>query len=411
MPSLDEFTSNLARSGLLTAPEIDHAVEALPPAGGGEPAARLAQALIASGALTAYQARKVLGGITRGFFLGGCRVLKPLGEGGAGRVFLAHSPDGRQVAIKVLPPGRAAQEAHALERFQREMELSRRIRHPNVARTLAVGTEDDVNYMVMEFVPGHSLYDLIKTRGTLAVADAARFFLTVLDGLDAAHAAGLIHRDLKPTNLMLTPDGEAKILDLGLAHAMGEQSIYRPEGTVVGTLDYISPEQIDAPSEADQRSDLYSLGCALYFALAGRPPFEGGDLVNKIYKHRFETAEPLDHANPGVPPALSALVRRWMSKDRADRPPSARAARQELTRWANPEAIPSAPPAPTPPDNPFSALDDGDDEPEPAEPSPVPLGPRKPRRGGRGRNSFTTPWALLLGLLICLILLLLSLRL
>ena len=416
MPSLDEFAANLARSGLVPATDLDRALEALAAGegrAGDEPATRLAHALIAAGSLTSYQARKLMGGITRGFFLGGCRVLRPLGEGGSGKVFLAARPDGRQVAIKVLPPGKAAEESRTLERFRREMQLSQRVRHPNVARTLAVGTEDDIHYMVMELVPGQSLYDLIKKRGTLSVVDAARLFLKILDGLDAAHAAGLIHRDLKPTNLMLTPDGEGKVLDLGLAHALGEESLYRPEGTVVGTLDYISPEQIDRPSEADRRSDIYSLGCSLYFALAGHAPFEGGDLVNKIYKHRFENPEPLDRANPAVPPSLAALVRRAMAKNPDDRPPSARAFRAELSRWANPEGTR------TPEIGPFdpivepaviSGLEDDDSGEAYVPPTPVPLPARKKPRGRRGSGGLPAPWLLIVGLLVVLVLLLISFR-
>jgi len=338
MPSLDEFAANVARSRLVSAEALDRALEALAAGAGpeGDAAGRLAQGLIASGSLTAYQARKLLTGVTRGFFLGGCRVLRPLGEGGTSLVFLAAAADGRQVAIKVLPPSRAAEEARALDRFRREVDLSQRVRHPNVARTLGVGTEDGVNFMIMEYVPGQSLYHAVKARGPLGVVAAARFFVKILDGLDAAHAAGLIHRDIKPTNLMMTPDGEAKVLDLGLARALGEDSLPRPEGVVVGTLDYISPEQIDDPSAADRRSDLYSLGCTLYFALAGRPPFEGGDLVNKIYKQRFEEADPLDRANPAVPAALAALVRKLMAKAPMDRHQTARALRADLVRWADP---------------------------------------------------------------------------
>ena len=352
MPSLDEFAANVARSGLVPAEALDRALEALAAGGGvgaeGDAAGRLAQGLIAAGALTAYQARKLLAGVTKGFFLGGCRVLRPLGEGGTSLVFLAAQADGREVAVKVLPPSRAAEEARALDRFKREVDLSQRVRHPNVARTLGVGTADGVNFMIMEYVPGESLYHAVKARGPLGVVEAARFFVKVLDGLDAAHAAGLIHRDIKPTNLMMTPDGEAKVLDLGLARALGEDSLPRPEGVVVGTLDYISPEQIDDPSAADRRSDLYSLGCTLYFALAGRPPFEGGDLVNKIYKQRFEEPEPLARVNPAVPAGLAAVVRKLMAKPPDDRHQTARALRADLVRYADP-ARPADDPAPDDP--------------------------------------------------------------
>ena len=161
--------------------------------------------------------------------------------------------------------------------------------------------------MVMEYVEGESLYQLVKGRrgGPLRVPDAARYFLQVLDGLGAAHAGGLIHRDIKPSNLMVTPDGGAVILDLGLARASGEASALTLANVVIGTLDYASPEQLGDASKADPRSDLYSLGCTLYFALAGRPPFEGGDMVNKIFKHRMEDPEPLERVARGVPAAFA----------------------------------------------------------------------------------------------------------
>ena len=249
--------------------------------------------LVQQGSLTAYQARKLLSGATRGFFLAGYRILRPLGEGGMGKVFLgSRDRDGQHVAIKVLPPKRAVQEEQALLRFRREMDLSRRVQHPNLARTIEVGREGDIYFMIMEFIPGESLYETVKgpSGGPLRVPDTARFFLKVLDGLAAAHAAGLVHRDLKPGNIMVTPEGEAKVLDLGLARALGGDegdALTRPN-VVIGTLDYASPEQLGNAAAADRRSDLYSIGCTLYFTLSGHPPFEGGDVVNKIFKQRMD---------------------------------------------------------------------------------------------------------------------------
>ncbi len=230
--------------------------------------------------LTSYQARKVLAGATRGFFLGGYRILRPLGQGGLGKVFLAaREQDGQQVAIKVLPPTRVREEGQALARFRREMDLSRRVQHPNLARMLDVGVEGDVYFMVLEYILGESLYQVVKGErgGPLRVADTARCFLKVLDGLEAAHNAGLIHRDIKPSNIMITPDGDAQLLDLGLARATnGEESPQTRPNLVIGTLDYASPEQLGNAATADRRSDLYSIGCTLYFTLSGRAAVRGG---------------------------------------------------------------------------------------------------------------------------------------
>ncbi len=239
-----------------------------------------------------------------------------------GKVYLAaNQKDGLRVAIKVLPPSKAADGGQALLRFRREMELSRRVRHPNLARTIDVGQAGDVHFMVLEYVPGESLYQLVKhpRGGPLRVPDAARYFLKVIDGLEAAHDGGLVHRDIKPSNLMVTPEGDARILDLGLARAMDEESPLTRPNVVIGTLDYASPEQLGNASRADRRSDLYSLGCTIYFALAGRAPFEGGDVVNKIFKQRMDDPEPLERVARGVPSAFAAIVRKLMAKDPDDR--------------------------------------------------------------------------------------------
>ncbi len=224
------------------------------------------------------------------------------------------------------------------------MELSQRVKHPNLARTFDVGEEDGVHFMVLEYVPGESLYHVVKGEGggPLRVTDAARFFLKVAGGLDAAHAAGLIHRDIKPSNIMITPDGDARILDLGLARATGEETTLTRPNVVVGTLDYASPEQLVNATAVDRRSDLYSLGCTLYFTLAGRAPFEGGDIVYKIFKQRMEDPEPLERVARGVPAAFAAIVRKLMAKKDApttDRYSTCAELRADLARWTDPEKV------------------------------------------------------------------------
>ena len=259
-----------------------------------------------------------------------------------GKVFLA--VDERtfaKVAIKVLPPRKVHEEAGSLVRFRREMELSQRCDHPNLARTLAVGNDGDVYFMVLEYIPGMSLYDMVKSErfGPLRVTDAARLFLKVLDGLESAHQAGLIHRDIKPSNIMITPDGTAKILDLGLARALGEEGGITRVNTILGTLDYASPEQLSDATKADVRSDLYSVGCTLYFALSGRPPFEGGDMINKIFRQRLDDPEPLETVARGVPGAFAAIVRKLMAKKPVERYQTCAELRTDLTRWTDPARL------------------------------------------------------------------------
>ena len=343
MPGLDQFIKNLGRSRLVAPADLDRARAATPPEPAGDAAVRLARTLIAQGSLTNYQARKVLAGATRGFFLGEYRILRALGEGGMGKVYLAvRDADGFRVAIKVLPPSKAVDGGQALARFRREMDLSRRATHPNLARTIDVGQDGDVHFMILEYIPGDSLYHLVKhpKGGPLRVTDAARYFLKVVDGLEAAHEVGLIHRDIKPSNLMVTPDGDARILDLGLARLIDDvEGGLTRHNVVIGTLDYASPEQLGDAARADRRSDLYSVGCTLYFALAGRPPFEGGDAVNKIFKQRLDDPEPIERVARGVPAAFGAIIRKLMNKAPADRYQTAGELRRDLARWADPALV------------------------------------------------------------------------
>jgi eukaryotic-like serine/threonine-protein kinase len=341
MLPLDDFTANVGKSGLV-APDVVALIRAqLAPAPADDAALRLARQLIGGGWLTTYQAKKLLAGATRGFFLGGYRLLRLLGEGGMGKVYLAVGNDRQNVAIKVLPPRKVLEEANVLPRFRREMELSQRCFHPNLARTLSVGNDGDVYYMVMEYIPGKSLYDLVKNEraGPLRVPDAARLFLKLVDGLEAAHRSGLIHRDIKPSNIMITPDGDVKLLDMGLARALNDETGLTRANTVLGTLDYASPEQLRDASKADVRSDLYSVGCTLYFTLAGRAPFEGGDMINKIFRQRMEDPDPLETQARGVPASFAAIVRKLMSKKPEERHQSCAELRGDLARWTDPATV------------------------------------------------------------------------
>jgi eukaryotic-like serine/threonine-protein kinase len=341
MLHLEDFAANVVKSGLVPTAILDQARAGLPPVAAGEAAVQLARRLIQDKRLTAFQAKKLLSGKTNGFFLGGYRLLKPLGEGGMGKVYLAQSEAGERVAVKVLPPRKALEDANALLRFRREMDLSRRCAHPNIARTLSVGSEGDIHFMVMEYIPGESLFDMVKgaRAGPLRVTDAARLFLKLTDGLDAAHKAGLIHRDIKPSNVMITPDSEVKLLDLGLARALDDEKGITRANTVLGTLDYASPEQLGDASKADRRSDLYSVGCTLYFAVSGRAPFEGGDMINKIFKQRMEDPPPLESVARGVPSAFAAVVRKLMNKKPDERYQECVELRADLARWTDPRRV------------------------------------------------------------------------
>jgi len=259
-----------------------------------------------------------------------------------GTVYLARdSRDLKLVALKILPPKKAREEQRYLARFQREMVLSQRVSHPHLAQALEAGVYQGVNYIAMEYIPGRNLYKLVSQEGALSIARAARIFAEIANGLDHAHLRGLIHRDLKPSNLLITPNDHAKVLDLGLALIQGElatdRAVVGGQGYVVGTMDYIAPEQVDDAAKVDARSDIYSLGCVLYFALTGRPPFPGGDTRQKITRHRTEEPTPIRELNPAVPPAFAAFLGRMMSKNPGERPASCDEIRVELLKWSTGE--------------------------------------------------------------------------
>jgi eukaryotic-like serine/threonine-protein kinase len=342
MPAaVDDFLKTALRSGLLTREQLQDALREVPEGRRDDPEA-LAAHLIKTGKLSRFQAHKLLKGTAFGLVLGPFQVLAPIGKGGMGTVYLARDArNGQLLALKILPPKRARAEERLLARFRREMEISRRVAHEHIAWTYDVGVEQGVYYIAMEYIPGRSLYRLVGDEGPLTVRRAARLFSEICTGLEHAHAQGVIHRDLKPSNIMVTPNDHAKLLDLGLALVEGEVGAEREvvggAGYVVGSMDWIAPEQTEDAARVDARSDLYGLGCTLYFALSGRPPFKGGTSREKIYRHRNEGAARLEVLNSRVPPTFADLVHRLMAKSPAERFDSAAAVRQALAPWVSDE--------------------------------------------------------------------------
>jgi serine/threonine protein kinase len=339
-PTVDEFLKHVLRSGVLDREQLKTALATAPSdvKAKESDAGALAEHLIKTGKLSRYQARKLLHGAYRGLVLGPYQILAPLGKGGMGTVYMARDGrDGRLVALKVLSARRAREQGRARSRFLREMELSKRVSHANLALTYEVGTLQDVHYIAMEFIPGKSLYRLVQEGGPLTVARAARLLAEVASALEHAHEKGLIHRDLKPSNVMVTPNDHAKVLDLGLALVQGETAdieVVGGHGYIVGTMDYISPEQSIDPTKVDARSDVYSLGCTLYYALAGQPPFPGGTSLEKRQRHRNEEVKSLGQLRSGLPAPFVDLVHNMMAKDPTERPPTARAVQEQLLAWA-----------------------------------------------------------------------------
>ncbi len=340
--TVEGFLKTVLKSGLLDRGQLQEALRDVPKEQRDDPRA-LADHLIRKGKLSRFQASKMLRGSGKGLLLGHYQILAPIGRGGMSTVYLARDErSGGLVALKLLPPSRWRNEDRLLARFQREMELSRRVAHPHLAWTHESGFCLNVYYIAMEYIPGKNLSKVVAESGPLKAPRAARLMAEVAVGLEHAHNQGLIHRDLKPSNIMITPNDHAKVLDLGLALMQGEeaeQSVIGGQGYIVGTMDYIAPEQTTDSTAVDGRADIYSLGCTLYFALTGQPPFPGGSSRDKVMRHRNGTPIPLRQLAPSVPLGFAQLIERMMAKEAAERPSSAIAVAEELHSWAAEDSV------------------------------------------------------------------------
>jgi len=281
-------------------------------------------------------------GAVDGRHLGGrYRMGAPLAAGGMGEVWVARDPLlDRPVAVKVLG-GALAGDGRAAERLRREARAAARLDHPNIARVLDLGEHDGRPYLVMELLEGESLAGRIDRAGPMAPGEAARVVAAVADALQAAHRAGVVHRDVKPGNVFLTAEGEVKVLDFGIASAAGEADL--TTGDLLGTAAYLAPERaLGRP--ATPAADIYSLGVVLYELLAGRRPFEGGSDIELAMAHVNAHPEPLGLVAPSAPPFLVAACEQAMAKDPAARPRSAAAFARLLRSPA--DAAPAARPVP-----------------------------------------------------------------
>jgi serine/threonine protein kinase len=339
-PDLDRFLKTAVESGLVGEVAARDALVRLTRdrADRTATAEELAAFLVQERQLTSFQARKLLTGTWRGLVLGPYRILRPIAKGGSSQVYLAeHGSPPRRLALKVLPPRRDMDIQAAIERFRREFDVGRRLSHPRIAQVVELGREDGVVYLAQEYVPGQNLEETIRRDGPWPAELSVRFLVRVLDGLAALHASGVIHRDLKPSNVMVAPNGEPMILDLGSALIEGQPPPARPEGAIVGTLDYLSPEQINHPDRIDVRADLFSLGRTWEFALRGRPPFDDGlDAVNKIYRIMFDPPRPI----PSLPKPLAEILERLLAKDPSERFVNCGELQTAMNRWLRTLRVP-----------------------------------------------------------------------
>ncbi|MGO8748863.1 MAG: serine/threonine-protein kinase [Thermoguttaceae bacterium] len=303
---------------------------------------RLANTLVQMGLLNTWQAKQLLAGRTR-FNLGPYCIVDSIGSGGMGQVFKAeHGVMGRVVAVKVLPRNKCTPEA--IDNFTREIRAQAKLDHPNLVRALDAGHDGKVYYLVTEYVPGADLHKLVRRSGPLSMESAASVLSQTAAGLQHAHERGLIHRDVKPSNVLVTPDGHAKLSDLGLAGPLSGDSDPR-FGRIVGTADYLSPDHIQSPCNPTPAWDIYSLGCTLYYAVTGKVPFPGGSTADKANAHC--KLRPLDprRLNPNLSGPFIDVLADMMAKDPAERISSAAEVIRRLAAWVNPPAR-LAPPSP-----------------------------------------------------------------
>jgi len=285
-----------------------------------------ARELLQRGWLTPYQINQIFLGHGGGLVLGQYNLLERLGEGGMGTVFKArHQRLERVVALKLIRKERLTN-LDTVQRFQREARAAARVSHPNIVTIYDADEVNGTHFFVMEYVEGTDLAKLVKKHGPLPAAQACEYIRQAALGLQGASEQGLVHRDIKPANLILTTKGVVKILDMGMARVVRQTEEaaeatdpLTQEGTVMGTPDYMAPEQATDPHRADIRADLYSLGSTLYFLLTGKPPFPGGTLSEKLLKLQLEQPRPVEELRPDLPPGLADLVRKLMAKRPAER--------------------------------------------------------------------------------------------
>lgn len=318
------FIQLLEKSGLLPADALRAELAKIGERGGlSESPDKLARILIQRGLITRYQAAQLLTGRYKGFVLSKYTILDLIGTGGMGRVYLAeHRVMHRKVALKVLPKSKAS-EPSAIARFEREAQAIAALNHRNIVQAYDIDREGEIHFLVMEYVEGTSAQELVKRRGRIPWRQAAEYARQAALGLAQAHRAGLVHRDVKPANLLIDKDGTVKVLDMGLAMFFdpetGSSRSPLPDESVVGTADYLAPEQTINSHRVDIRADLYALGGTLYFMLTSQPPFPGGSVVQKLEAHRSKSPRPVRDLSNDVPSELVAVVDRMMAKDPADR--------------------------------------------------------------------------------------------
>ena len=387
--SVEELLGLVRKSGMVEEPRLTAYLHDHPVGRGAEPQdpREYADQLVRDAVITGFQKEQFLLGKWRGFTIGKYKLLERVGVGGMGQVFLCeHMLMKRRVAIKVLPPAKAEQPA-ALGRFYREARAAGSLEHPNIVRTHDIDQDGNLHFIVMEYVDGSNLLDIVKKFGPMDVRRATFYARQIAVGLDFAFRNGIIHRDIKPGNVLIDRLGQAKILDMGLARFYKDTSdmltVKYDDKIVLGTADYVAPEQVANSHSADVRADIYALGASFYFLLAGHPPFPQGTVSQKLTWHRTKDPTPIRQLRPEVPEALAAIVQKMLMKDPNQRYQSPAEVAMELERW-----VPASVPPPDPEEMPTLSPAARDQTPPPdpeTMPTPDPDPPRAVPAAGGGR--------------------------
>lgn len=307
---------------------------------------QVAALFVKGGVLTNFQAKQILKGKYKGFIINNkYKLLEQIGRGGMGVVFMCeHILLHRIVAVKVMALKEDAP-ASMVERFYREARAAASLNHPNIVRGFDIDRVGTTFFLVMEYVDGTNVQDIVQSNGPLAVDRAAHYTAQIATGLQHAFECGWVHRDIKPANILVSRQGNCQILDMGLARLFGDDADavtkkYNDQ-SIMGTADYVSPEQAMNSHDTDIRTDVYSLGASMYFMLSGQPPFPGGSVARKLLAHQTQDPEPIRSRRPEVPEELQAILQKCMMKDPGQRFQTPMEVIEALTPWtSNPIAPP-----------------------------------------------------------------------
>lgn len=340
--SVESFLKLLSDSGVLSSDDVQSLKAKVPPEKRAEDARQFARELVKQKKLTLFQADALYNGKPQGLVLGNYTMQEKIGAGGMGMVFKAeHRRMKRVVAVKVLPPN-VMKDPDIVRRFAREVEAAAKLTHPNIVAAHDADEYKGIHFLVMEYVDGIDLARQVREKGPLSVEQALDCTLQAARGLEHAHKQGIVHRDIKPANLLWDKQGTVKILDMGLARfqepagttaTTTEATALTQTGSIMGTVDFMSPEQAVDSRSVDASSDIYSLGCTLYYLLIGKPVYGGDTVMGRIVAHRESPIPSLRLARADVPPQVQTIFEKLVAKKKADRYPTMTAAIADLSQW------------------------------------------------------------------------------